>query len=344
MMKYNEIIKNINILLADDDEDYLLMTYAFLKQAGYNVDKVTDGSQAIEALGKKDYQILLLDYFMPGLNGEEVVKKVRENNKEIIIILQTGFAGKKPPIEMMQELEIQNYYDKTEGISRLNLELISAVKIFHQQNEIELSKYRTNAIGALIEGIAQEIKADLLTVSAGLELTNVLFNNQSTEVTKDDINKLSKFYESNKETLSKIDKVLTSVIMQANPTNDFVMEAQEAIDIISLILNHTSKLKGVKLTTNVSLRPNSYIKGNVNDNIFIICEIIKRLMDVKTSGEEILLTCTEDENNWYFNIETSNIFSLPQNFIYMLKRLSISIDEISINIEENVISIIMNKQ
>ena len=33
-MTYENIIKNINILLADDDEDYLLMTYTFLKQLG----------------------------------------------------------------------------------------------------------------------------------------------------------------------------------------------------------------------------------------------------------------------------------------------------------------------
>ena len=113
MMTYENIIKNINILLADDDEDYLLMTYSFLKQLGYNVDKVTDGNQALEALNSKEYQIALLDYFMPGLNGEEVIKKVRETNKQLIIILQTGFSGQKPPIETMKNLNIQNYFDKT---------------------------------------------------------------------------------------------------------------------------------------------------------------------------------------------------------------------------------------
>lgn len=94
-MNYENIIKNINILLADDDEDYLLMTYTFLKQLGYNVDKVTDGEKAIEALNNKDYQIALLDYYMPGLNGEEVIKEIRKTNKRLIIILQTGFSRTK---------------------------------------------------------------------------------------------------------------------------------------------------------------------------------------------------------------------------------------------------------
>ncbi len=344
MMTYNEIIKNINILLADDDPDYLMMTYAFLKQAGYNVDKVTDGNAAIEALKKNDYQILLLDYFMPGLNGEEVVKKVRETNKEIIIILQTGFAGKKPPIEMMQELEIQNYYDKTEGINRLNLELISAVKIFNQQNEIELSKYRTNAIGNLVEGIAQEIKADLLSVSAGLEVTNMLLKNTE-KTTKQDIEKLNKFYENNKDTLSRIDKVLTSLIMQSSKTTDCIMESQEVMDIITLILKHVAKTNVVTLNTNVSVRPNSYIKGSVNDAIYIICEIMRELMTLK-NNEKIDLTLTEDENNWYFNINSNSISLLSQSFIYMIKRICVSISDVSFNIDKdnNSISISILKQ
>ena len=98
MLSYTELIKNINILIADDDEDYLSMTYAFLTQIGYNVDMASDGKEALEKLNSKEYQILLLDYFMPEMNGEEVIKEIRKTNKELIIILQTGFSGQKPPI------------------------------------------------------------------------------------------------------------------------------------------------------------------------------------------------------------------------------------------------------
>ena len=87
MGRYEDIIKDINILLADDDEDYMMMTYSFLKQLGYNVDKAYDGKTALEMLQTNKYQITLLDYFMPELNGEEVINKIRETNKEIIIIL-----------------------------------------------------------------------------------------------------------------------------------------------------------------------------------------------------------------------------------------------------------------
>ena len=214
-MEYEEIIKNIKILLADDDEDYLLMTDSFLKQLGYNVETASDGKQAVEKLTSGNYQIALLDYFMPGLNGEEVITEIRKHNKELIIILQTGFSGQKPPIETMQKLNIQNYFDKTEGIDKLNLELISAVKIFNQQTEIELSKYKTKTIGELMNSIAEEIKSDMLSVGAGIEVTNMMISNVDELKNKEDIQKLKNFYEKNKNSLERVDKILDALIAES---------------------------------------------------------------------------------------------------------------------------------
>lgn len=333
MMTFDEIKRNIKILLADDDQDYLLMTYSFLKAQGYNVDKVTDGKQAIDALTTNDYQIALVDYFMPEFNGEEVIAKVRETNKQLIIILQTGFAGQKPPIEMMQKLNIQNYYDKTEGIDKLNLEIISAVKIFKQQNEIELAKYKQQAIGALIAGIAQEIKADLLSISGSIELMNMLVKSSSGMASEEELTKLNNIYTNNKNTLQNVDKVLTAVIKQSSEDEDFVVAGEEIIMLANLILKNEVKMKKVDFTTNVSLRPNSYIKGNINDILFLTCEIVKRILDKSEENDKISLSITEDESNWYIYVTSQNISKLPASFIYLVKMLMASIKDSDFKIE-----------
>lgn len=343
MMTYENLIKNINILLADDDEDYLLMTYSFLKQLGYNVDKVTDGNQALEVLANKDYQIALLDYFMPGLTGEEVIKKIRETNQQLIIILQTGFSGQKPPIEMMKNLNIQNYFDKTEGIDKLNLELISAVKIYKQQNDIELSKYKQSAIGALISGIAQELKSELFAVSGSIELTNMLIKDPSTQVNKEELKKLNDIYLNNKNTLTNIDKILTSLIKQSSQDDDSVMEGNDVIDLIRLILRNEAKEKEIVLNTNISLRPNSYIKGNVNDVTFFVCEIVKKIMNYSKKGDIVSLSLTEDEANWLFCINSEKVFSLPNTFNYLIKMLITSVNDAQIRVEETEIIVSMKK-
>ncbi|MEG2310479.1 MAG: response regulator [Clostridia bacterium] len=342
MVSYNELIKNINILLADDDEDYLNMTYEFLLQYGYNVDIATDGLEALEKLKEKDYHIALLDYFMPKLNGDEVIDEIRKTNQELIIIIQTGFSGQKPPIETMQKLNIQNYHDKTDGIDSLNLEIISAVKIFNQQNEIEITKYRTNAIGDLIAGVAQVIKSALLSVGAGLEVTNMMVQDL-TEIKKENIEKLSKFYLNNKISLEQVDKVLTSIIGQASNNTDCILLSSDVVEIISLILTMDSKQLGIKLNIKTALKSNSYLKGSVNDNIFIICEIVKKIMHQNEKNTTIDIVLTEDELNWFFIISNDKVNDITKNDFYLIKRLVLSLKDSQLDREKGKIILSMKK-
>ncbi|MEG2348052.1 MAG: response regulator [Clostridia bacterium] len=336
MMPFDELVKNINVLLADDDDDYVLMTENFLKSIGYSVDVASDGEETLEMLRKKDYQILLLDYFMPILNGEEVVKEVRKTNKELVIILQTGFSGQKPPLEMMRKLNIQSYYDKTEGISKLNYELATAVRIFEQQNQIEMSKYRTNAIGNLVSGVAQEIKSNLLSVGAGLEYTNMLLND-NTVVNKESIEKINKFYNANKFSLQKVDKVLTSIIGQTSENTNYIMSDSDIIEIMTQILSSFAQEKNIELTIKKALKSNSYIDGCVNDTIFISCEVIKQLINVQEENTKIDFVLTEDAQNWFFSITSDSINKLSLNKLLLLKKLVVSMKGLALEINNSKI-------
>ena len=343
MLQYTELIKNINVLIADDDDDYVGLSYNFLLMLGYNVDVARDGKETLEMLKKKDYQILLLDYFMPILNGEEVVREIRKTNQELIIILQTGFSGQNPPVESMQKLNIQNYHDKTEGIDRLNLELISAVKIFNQQNEIELTRYKAKAMGNLVSGIAQEIKSNLLSISAGLDFVNMLMKEAMTEKDKKTADNLNKFYNNNKNSLERIDKVLSSMINQSSDACDNVMTDSDIIDIINLILKNDSKIQGVTLNTKISLKSNSYLTGGINETIFMLCEIIRKLISKQERGTSIELVLTEDENDWFFIISTPEILNISKGEYYLISKVILSIKDTEISKEEDKITISMKK-
>lgn len=341
-MEYEEIIKNIKILLADDDEDYLLMTDSFLKQLGYNVETASDGKQAVEKLTSGNYQIALLDYFMPGMNGKEVITEIRKHNKELIIILQTGFSGQKPPIETMQKLNIQNYFDKTEGIDKLNLELISAVKIFNQQTEIELSKYKTKTIGELMNSIAEEIKSDMLSVGAGIEVTNMMISNVDELKNKEDIQKLKNFYEKNKNSLERVDKILDALIAESTG-EEKILKCDDIVDLISLIVKNDAKKKGINFTTHTALKSSNYIAGSINQSIFIISEIVRKLINKSNSGDNIEFVFTEDESNWLLNLNSENIFKIDELDAFMIRRVVSSINGFNIDFEKNKISVQVKK-
>lgn len=343
MVTYDELIKNLNVLLVDDDEDFINIAFVYLKAKGFNVEVVTNGREAVEIIKKEKHQIVLLDYFMPDISGEEVVKEVRKYNQEVIIIMQTGFAGQKPPIDTMQRLNIQNYHDKTEGMDKLNLELISAVKIFNQQNEIAISKYKSNAISKLIGSIVLNIKSNLMSIGAGIETTNMIISSAKSDVGIDEITKLKGFYESNKTNLEKIDKVLTAIAKETNPNDQDIMTDAEIVEIMTLILNTELRLKSIEFNTKISLRNNSYLKGNVNDILFIVSDMIFKIIKVADVGSRISFTLTEDETDWYFIIESDAIEKISNSELFLLKNIVLSVKNANLIKEDKTIKILLKK-
>jgi len=110
------------ILLVDDQEDYRSSTASLLKREGHAVLTAVSGEEALSLLRQRSFDLMLLDYYMPGgMTGEETVKEVRKFNTLIQVIIQTGYAGELPPRDMLRRLDIQGYYDKTEGPEKLLL-------------------------------------------------------------------------------------------------------------------------------------------------------------------------------------------------------------------------------
>ncbi len=116
------------MVLVDDDADYLEATRALLESEGHQVLCATDGSGALAVLGTQPADVLLLDYFMPGLTGEEVVTELRKTNRRIQVVLQTGYSTERPPREMLKRLDIQGYHDKSDGPDKLLLWADAALK------------------------------------------------------------------------------------------------------------------------------------------------------------------------------------------------------------------------
>ncbi len=331
MEKYDELKKHANILLVDDDTDYIEVTAFFLKSKGYNVDIATSGEEAIEKVGVGNVHIVLLDYYMPGMTGEEVVNRVREFNKEIVIILQTGFAGKQPPADTITRLDIQNYHDKSDGVEKLLLQVMSAVRIFNQQNEIILSKYRVTSIGRLIKGIAEDLKSPLMSIGAGLEASNTLIEASQNELKRDSVMGLKKFYENNKNYLERIDKILSAVINQTSYNNkDEYLNENEVIERIELILSNEIKTSGVILEKEIDLKPNTLIYGPVSDVIFILCEIIEKVVKKLNISDKFKLLLKEDESFWYFSVESDKIKEIAISDKYIINNIISGINNVII--------------
>jgi len=83
-----------SILIADDDPDILLLLSVYFERAGYEVAQARNGSEALQLAPEQLPSIAMLDVTMPGLDGFEVTRALRENaaTRSMPVILLTARA------------------------------------------------------------------------------------------------------------------------------------------------------------------------------------------------------------------------------------------------------------
>ena len=83
----------IRILLAEDDESIREYLARALERTGYDVDSVDNGLAALPMLEKAEYDLLLTDIVMPGMDGIELAQKTTQIAPKMRIMFITGFAA-----------------------------------------------------------------------------------------------------------------------------------------------------------------------------------------------------------------------------------------------------------
>lgn len=71
------------ILVVDDDADIVLMIQRILEKSGFEVARTTEGAEAIRMIEQESFDLILLDIMMPGIDGFEVARSVRRNEKGV---------------------------------------------------------------------------------------------------------------------------------------------------------------------------------------------------------------------------------------------------------------------
>ncbi|MBW2493000.1 MAG: response regulator [Deltaproteobacteria bacterium] len=98
-----EIKPDAVVLVVDDEQDIRDASERILSRAGYQVQKASRGDQAMDIINKDSVDIVLLDLKMPGMDGLEVLARIREQNTQIQVIVITGYATVETAIEAMKQ-------------------------------------------------------------------------------------------------------------------------------------------------------------------------------------------------------------------------------------------------
>jgi len=125
------------IICVDDESGVLDSLTVFLKRDGYQITGVTDPMEAIELIKNEHFDLMLLDFIMTPIHGDQVVEEIRKFNKELYILLLTGHKDLAPPLETIKRLDIQGYCEKSDKFDQLLLLIESGIKAVEQMNIIK---------------------------------------------------------------------------------------------------------------------------------------------------------------------------------------------------------------
>lgn len=319
---------NINIVLVDDDENYLEMTKMYLEDNGMKITTFSNPVEALEVCKKKKIDIVLLDYFMPEMTGEEFVKELRKVNNKTLIILQTGFAEKKPPIEMLTNLDIQGYYDKTKEIDELLLLTLSAIKTIKlmklnqkQEIKIDLLNYKKQFLGDLIVGLVNEAKDQLFAISIAnktIEEESNLFKEENGVINRAN-NKLGELFETiNFESIE-------------------VATAGELINAINILLKNKKNSEGITLKYDIGVDEMEKIifSTGIDTLIYVVVETVNYFL--KKGIKDVDITFDEDDDRCYLKILNSTTYT--KDFIKTIVLILSGNDAVGIDIKDGKITL-----
>ncbi|MFN3693420.1 MAG: response regulator, partial [Ignavibacterium sp.] len=97
-----ELAKNSKILVCDDEEALCYLLKEQLIEEGFDVDAVYDGKYAIDAIKQKNYDVVLLDLNMREVQGEEVLKFVKDEYPSIEVIILSSQTEMKKAIQCIK--------------------------------------------------------------------------------------------------------------------------------------------------------------------------------------------------------------------------------------------------
>ncbi|MCG8639018.1 MAG: response regulator [Desulfobacterales bacterium] len=175
MMPFDD--KEIRLLLVDDEDGFRSAIAKRLKKRGFNPEEASDGEACLQILSQKRMDVIVLDVNMPGINGLDILARIKQSDENIQVILLTGNAAISDGVEGIKTGAF-DYLTKPVEIDHLTNKIRQAFEIIHleMENREEL-EYREKlekkmidaerlvSLGTMATGIAHEINNPLAIIN-----------------------------------------------------------------------------------------------------------------------------------------------------------------------------------
>jgi DNA-binding response OmpR family regulator len=167
------------VLIIEDDPDITDLVEIHLKDLGYELDRAADGLSGLKKARAHDYSLVILDLMLPQLDGLEVCKRIRAENKYTPILMLTSKSEELDKV-LGLELGADDYVTKPFSVR----ELMARIKAIMRRLEADKEK-------AVTASTPKELVYDELAIH--LEKRKVTLSGQPVEVTAKEFDLLALF-------------------------------------------------------------------------------------------------------------------------------------------------------
>jgi DNA-binding NtrC family response regulator len=113
------------VLLVDDEEDFLEIMSERMTARGMEVTTCTSAQEAIDRISEENFDAIILDFMMPGMDGFQALREIKAKRPELQIILLTGHATVEKGVEAMK-MGATDFLEKPADIEALEKKIKDA--------------------------------------------------------------------------------------------------------------------------------------------------------------------------------------------------------------------------
>ncbi len=272
------------ILVVDDNSDFVDFIRKILEDKDYKVSVAMDGKTAIEKASSDLPELVMLDLKLPDIPGEEVLKRVKEINKDIAVVVITGFGGEQIAVDLMRKGAI-DFLSKPIEHEVLLASVKNALDI--REAQIEDRQFdRYPSLESFFPFLAHEIRNPLHAISGALAII------QRRSDVKDEL--LGQSIKIINEEVQHLNEFVQECLNFVRPPNIVRFIEVEINEVISVVMNIISNMLEVE-----------------SKKIKVVTEMDPHLPKIYANYEEI--------KQAFLNIVKNTFEAMPQGGVFTIK-------------------------
>jgi signal transduction histidine kinase len=274
------------ILVIDDNLELVDLIRRFLESKGFQISIALDGKKGIEKALSYHPEVVLLDLKLPDIPGDELLKRLKEIDKDMAIIVVTGHGGEQIAVDMMRKGAI-DFLSKPIEYETLLKSIRNSLEIHDTQIE-DRRLDRHPSLERFFPFLAHEIRNPLHAISGALAII------QRRSDLKDDL--LAQSVKIINEEVQHLNEFVQECLNFVRPPNIGRLIEVEINEVISAVMNIVSHMfesesKKIRIVTEMdSHLPKIYVNYEEIKHAFI--NIVKNAFEAMPEGGEFIIkTC-----------------------------------------------------